>query len=98
MEEVAVTWGRVARVWWLFAWRGAVGGLVLGFISGLLLGVVIGVIGASVGWPREIVQRYTATAGGLAGVVVGLVWSLIVLRMALRKQYDDFRLALIRRS
>jgi formate/nitrite transporter FocA (FNT family) len=40
MQELAITWQRVARVWWLITWRSFVGAMVLAMIFGFVVGVV----------------------------------------------------------
>ena len=87
MQELEITWPRSMSIWWLLLWRGAVGGLVIGFI----LGFIIGLVGALAGWPIEAISVASTLVSGLAGVV----WSMFVVRMALRKKYGDFRLALV---
>jgi len=87
MQEMEITWRRSMSVWWLIAWRGVVGGTVIGGI----LGFIIGLVGAIVGWPLETIS----TAASAVGALSGIVWSTFVVRMALRKKYGDFRLALV---
>jgi hypothetical protein len=50
------------------------------------------VMGAA-GSTREHLTLVTS----LAGLVAGTIWSMVVLKMALEKQYQDFRIALIAR-
>jgi len=88
MQELEPTWGRVTAVCWLMLWRGIVGGTVLGAV----MGFIIGLVGALLGFAKA-----ATTLSALAGVSLGLVWWLFVVRMALRKQYDDFRIALVPR-
>jgi len=44
-----------------------------------------------VGWPLETISTTASAVGALSGIV----WSTFVVRMALRKKYGDFRLALV---
>jgi hypothetical protein len=88
MNELEITWPRVVRVWWLLLWRGLLGGVVLGALAGFLIGF------GGVNFGAWTVQTITAVASG-AGYLVGLVWALIVVRMALKKRYSEFRLALL---
>lgn len=87
MNELSVTWQRVRSVWWLVVWRGIIGGTVLGGIAGF----VIGLFGAVIGLNLETIQ----TLAALVGFFLGLAWLWIVVRMALRKTYRDFRIALV---
>jgi uncharacterized protein (DUF697 family) len=90
LQEVEITIGRLLRIVWLIAWRGALGGFLLGAIVGFLIGVVM----TAQGSPLKLIQLVTGIAGG----IVGLIWWIAVLRMALKKQYSDFRIALIARK
>ncbi len=90
MQELEASWPRVLRVWWLIVWRGALGGFVFGGIAGFVLGFV----GAIAGVSMEMIQL----GSGILGLVIGLGWALLVVRMALRKRYGDFRLALVPRD
>lgn len=90
MQEMEITWSRVAAVWWLIAWRAGLGGALIGAVLGFVIGFVGAALGASL-------QGITITSS-LVGALVGLFWSLVVVRMALRKQYGDFRLALVART
>jgi hypothetical protein len=87
MQELEITWGRVMSVWWLVAWRSGVGAVLLG----AAIGFVIGFIGALAAVPVQTITVLSTAAGA----IVGLVWAIVVVRMALRKHYGDFRLALV---
>ena len=87
MQEIEITIGRLLRIAWLLAWRGFVGGAVLGGVAGFIIGFVMGVSG----FPREQMIPIAKIAGGVAG----LAWFVVVCNMALRKQYQEFRIALI---
>jgi len=89
MQELEVTWGRVASVWWLLAWRGVLGGLLIG----AAVGFVIGLVGFFAGLSLEAINLLST----VAGAAVGLLWALVVVRMALKKQYGEFRLVLVAR-
>ena len=90
MQELKPTWPRTISVWWLIIWRSILGAAILGSVAGLILGIVAAIVGAS---PTTI-----AAAGGFIGLPIGIVWMIVVVRMALRKNYRDFRLALIPRN
>jgi len=78
-----MTWNRVLRIWWVIAWRGLVGYMLS---TWLLLAFVV------------VVQQ--ATDNPLAGILAILAlaappfWSIIAIRMALKKQYAGFRIEL----
>ena len=83
MRELDVTWDRVIGVWWLLMWRSALGVLVIELVAGII-GYITG---------AEALDEHTGfiVFGGVAAVTI---WP-IVIRMALRKKYQGFRIALI---
>ena len=56
MQELEVTWQRVARIWWLIVWRALLGGTLLG----AAIGFIIGFIGALRDRLRMVVWRLEA--------------------------------------
>jgi hypothetical protein len=90
MQELDLTWKRLFAVWWLVLWRGLVGA----FLLGVVLGALNGLAGIILRWPPERTHLITTILGVLAGLAVGI----IALRMALRKRYGDFRLAIVPRN
>ncbi|HTT47497.1 MAG TPA: hypothetical protein VMG39_05765 [Pseudolabrys sp.] len=89
MQELEVTWGRTISIWWLFMWRSLLGALVFGFAIGAAIGFFVAILGL----PREIIT----IASPLLGAVIGILWGVMVMRMALRKLYSDFRIVLVPR-
>ncbi len=87
MQELEPTWGRVMSVWWLLAWRSAAGALLLGSA----VGFVFGANAALQNWPADKIQMVSSVLGGL----IGLIWAIVVVRMALKKRYGNFRIALV---
>ena len=86
MQEVELDWKQVIAICWLLIWRGALGGALLGFVLGLVVNLISGLaFGVVLG----------TTANMLAGIAVALLWWPIVVRMALRKKYQTFRIALV---
>ncbi len=81
-----MTWGRIFRVWWLFAWRGLSGFIVIGGAVGYIVGLALGGIGTS----KEAITAVSS----IIGVSVYLLWGLVIVRMALNKKYRDFDLKL----
>ena len=90
MQDLDLTWKRVIAVWWLILWRGGVGALLLTVV----LGALTALAGIILRWPPQTTQLITAMLGILAAVAVGL----LAVRMALRKRYSDFRLAIVPRN
>jgi hypothetical protein len=87
MQELEPTWKRALSVWWLIVWRTFVGFLLLTIASILLGDLLVAIIGDG-----------SETLSVVAAVIVwvlSIVWGVVVVRMALRKTYSDFRLALI---
>lgn len=89
MQEREPTWGRTFPVWWLITWRSFAGSLVLALAAGA------GEAG---------LERWTDASPIMTDwipealvSVLGAVWFLIVVRMALRKRYKEFRIALVPR-
>jgi len=97
MEPVEITWSRGMSVWWLIFWRSLVGGTILAAIAGIIVGFIVGFVmtSSSQGGDLSSVQQAGAVAGQIVGCIVGLLWGVYVVRMALRKQYKEFRLALV---
>lgn len=89
MGEAPVTFGRAISVAWLVLWRGAVGGMISGALLGFCLGLIMSLSGFALQDIRMIV--------GLLGAACGLVWWIVVVRMALIKKYQSFRIVLISR-
>jgi hypothetical protein len=87
MQELDPTLSRALRVWWLIMWRATLGALALGAVAGAVLGFV----GALAGLPMASIQL----AGGILGGLIGIGWMIVVVRMALRKRYGEFRIALV---
>ena len=94
MQELEVTFGRALCVWWLVAWRSALGAFGLSFLAGFVFGVVYGLLAAIYSWPRG----GSAIGGAILGFVIGGLWSLVVIRMALKKKYSEFRIVLVANS
>ena len=90
MQELAITWDRVMRVWWLLVWRGLLGGWILA----VALAFLIGEAGGRLGFDFPTVAAVATALSWLAG----LAWCLVVVKMALKKNYQEFRLALVKKS
>jgi hypothetical protein len=90
MQELEITWERVVPVWWLIVWRGLLGGWILA----VALAFLIGEAGGRLGFEFSTVAAIATTLSSL----VGLAWGLLVVRMALKKNYKEFRLALVAKS
>ena len=79
-----MTWQQIFRVWWLLAWRGIAGLIIIGGAVGYVVGLALNSIGAG----QDIIKLVST----LVGIVVYLLWGLVIVRMAINKQYSDFDL------
>ena len=87
MNELEPTWSRTLAIWWLMMWRGVLGGLLLGGVAGFVVGFICGL--------ARVPEETTGLVTSIQGAFIGLAWTVVVARMALRKRYGEFRLALI---
>lgn len=87
MPELEPTWQRSIRVWWLILWRTFVGAVIVG----AMFAIVVRIAPPSAG-----LATYVFIAG-LEGALLFL-WQGVVVRMALRKRYKEFRIALLPRT
>ena len=90
MQELEITVRRLLPIYWLFIWRATIGGAVIGGMFGFAIGFTM----AFLHFSREQIGHVTGPAGWL----VGVIWSLFVLRMMIEKQYRDFRIVLVARD
>lgn len=89
--ELEVTWPRVFRIWWAYIWRNLIAilcSVLIGGIVGGILGFILGLLGV----PVETIQRVAAPIGG----IIGLLISVVPLRMIIGKDFGEFRLVLLR--
>jgi hypothetical protein len=85
--ELEITWNRVIRIWWAYCWRG----VLFSFIAGFLVGMVIGFIMGAAGFSPRAVSFVT----GPVGFVLGIAISIRVMMTILKKNFGEFRLALL---
>jgi hypothetical protein len=88
--ELEVTWKRAAKVWWSYLWRNLIAiivAMVIGGIIGAILGFVLGALGASI----ETIQIITMPIGA----IIGLLISIVPIKMILGKDFGEFRLVLV---
>lgn len=90
INEIDVTWGRAAKVWWSLAWRMLLFTVAVSFVAGGILGFVGAMLGAS--------QQTVSTLGFLIGVAVGVPIGIWIIKLIIGKNYSDFRLALVPRN
>ena len=86
MREIQPGWDEILRITWLLIWRAMLGGFAMGFV----LGIVVNLTAV------YAFGTYLNSETNLAiGLVVALVWWPQVVRMALKKRFKGFRLALV---
>ena len=101
MEKLDLTWKRLAAVWWLMLWRGMLGGVLLGMVVGAIVGFLAGITAQLVFHvPLDIAtyQRIGQVSSLTVCIPLGIVWGLVIVRMALRKKYGDFEIVLVPRT
>jgi len=86
MREIEAGWNEVIRITWFLIWRAVLGGFVMGFVLGLIVNL-------AAGYAFGILMRSEVNLA--VGLVVALLWWPVVVRMALKKRFQGFRLALI---
>ncbi len=89
-RDLEATWGRMLAVWWLIIWRAAVIGTVSVLVVGWALGFLMGAMGLDL--------RTIDLVGQIAALAIYALAVLVTLRMALKKRYGDFRIALVPRE
>ena len=90
--ELEITWKRATRVWWSFLWRNLIAivvSMILGFIAGYIFGFIMKMLGAS----NETVQFVVTPIGG----IIGLLISIVPIKMILGKDFGEFRLVLLQK-
>jgi hypothetical protein len=90
VPNLELTAGKVLSVWWLISWRGWLLGSTFSFHVGLVWGFVASA--------TDVSPNHAQTVSWVFGLAVSLIWSLLVVRMALRKRYRTFRLGLFART
>jgi len=88
MQELEVTWGRAARIYWAIVWRAA---LWCG-LSGLVIGFVFGFAFALAG-RRDWIETWWFAYLGTPVWIVITIW--IIRNIMRKKTFSDFRIALL---
>ena len=86
MREIEPGWNEILRITWFLIWRAVLGGFVMGFVLGLIVNL-------SAGFAFGVMMRSEVNLA--IGLVVALLWWPMVVRMALKKRFQGFRIALI---
>ena len=91
--ELEVTWKRAIVVWWAYLWRNLlaiIAGVIIGAIIGGILGFILGAMGTSV----ETIRTVTMPIG----FVLGLLISIVPIKMILNKDFGEFRLVIVKNT
>ena len=93
MQEVEVTFGRAAAIWWAWIWRA----MLITILTSVALGLVLGFIERTLlppewhfGDPDSL--RWI---GRLTGALLGSLISIRVLQKILQRRFKDFRIVLV---
>jgi len=87
--ELEVTWGRAIRVWWAYLWRNLIA-IVAAVVAGGVAGGVLGFVLSAAGVPIEAIRVVSMAIGG----TIGLVISVVPIKLILNKDFGEFRLSL----
>jgi hypothetical protein len=88
--ELEITWSRVLRIWWSYLWRNLIAILVTVLIAGVL-GFIIGFIMGAMGITVSVIKLVTAPIG----FAIGLVISVVPMKLILGKDFGEFQLVLL---
>jgi hypothetical protein len=88
--ELEVTWKRAVRVWWAYLWRNIIA-IIIAMIIGGIIGFILGFILGAMGFSIQTIQFITAPIG----MIIGLLISIVPIKMILGKDYGEFRLVLL---
>jgi hypothetical protein len=89
--ELEVTWNRAVFVWWAYLWRNMValvGAMLVAVIVGAAGGAVLGILGV----PPRTIQEIMLPIG----IAIGLLASIVPVKMVLGKDFGEFRVVLVR--
>ena len=86
MKKLEVTWWRVIRIWWAWAWRYILYIVVISFPLGFTIGLVAGMTGYG---------HLAESIGNIVSALMGIPLSIWVLKVILEKQYSDFQIMLV---
>lgn len=86
-RQMSPNWGVVARVWWLYFWRGTAMSIAGGALVGFIVGFAHGLLGFDAGLRTPIIL--------VGSALFGLLSSILAVSMGLRKRYRGFRLVIV---
>lgn len=97
MQELEKSWDRVLPIWWIIIWRGVLGTMVISLSIALLFKLVGSIIPTNLSDDHyfHLVAIFFQIARILIIAAAFFVWWPNVVRMALKKRYSGFRIALV---
>jgi hypothetical protein len=87
MQEIEVTFGHAAQVWWSWFWRSILFTILIGFFTGFIVGFF--------GHMADFTPKQIMPISMLLGAVIGVIVSIWILAKILKKKFRSFRIALI---
>jgi len=90
MEEVEVKWIHAIQVWWSWLWRTMVFVLPFSVLAGIVVGIVFSLLSINI-------QEYILIPQALGGVI-GIYFSVRIMKKILSKTFNGYRIALIKVS
>jgi hypothetical protein len=87
MQELEVTFGRAAQIWWAWVWRA----VLFGMLSSFPLGLLVSAIGIPLGFNALQLMPVSMILGAIAGIIIS-IWAQ---GKILKKKFSTFRIALV---
>ncbi len=88
MEQVEVSWIRIAKIYWLVFWRGAIFLVLSTLIAGFFLRVILS--------PFDVSEFAFVWIARVIGALIGVTVAMVVFRMIFDKMFTDFEVVLVR--
>ena len=89
--EMEPNWSRTIRVWWAYLWRNLIAIVVAMIIAGVV-GFIMGIVLGAMGVPTNVIQMVATPVGGVIGILI----SIVPMKLILRKNFGEFRLVMLR--
>lgn len=93
-EELTPTWGMAVRIWWAITWRGFTLSLLPVFLLTIPISIVFVVLEQTVGVHPSI----TASVSQVAGMAIGFLVQIYVIKKILNKDFTGFRVMVIKKA
>jgi len=89
--ELEITWMRTIKVWWSYLWRNLIA-IIVAMLVGAIIGFILGFIMGALGISSQTIRFVVAPISG----IIGLLISIVPMKMILGKNYGEFRLVLVK--